>query len=258
MAIGYTAGGQDVYTPNVSDSGGGGTSGVTMTEVLEKLYPVGSMILRYDAKDPNEYLGVGTWEKITDSAVISTTSSDDYVGSVASAQGVTLTEANLPAHTHNITVEDAGSHTHTATVSEAGDHTHTATSASAGAHTHTITVESAGEHTHTTATSYNNNQTAAGTDYTRVVANGSESASNVVSIGSAGEHTHTASSASAGAHTHTITNEDAGVHTHTVTNASAGSHTHTATASETGSGTSFTISTSNLYRIRVIAWHRTA
>lgn len=255
MAIGYTAGGQDVYTPNVSDSGGGGTSGgVTMTEVLEKLYPVGSVILRYDEEDPNEYLGVGTWEQIPVGRFFVTSTS----GSISNGTGVTLSEENLPVHTHNITVDDAGSHTHTATVSEAGEHTHTATSASAGAHTHDITVEEAGEHTHTTATSYNNNQTAAGTDYTRVVANGSESASNVVSIGSAGEHTHTASSASAGAHTHSITNENAGEHTHTVTNASAGSHTHTATASETGEGSVFNITHSMVSSLYVSAWRRTA
>ena len=86
------------------------------------------------------------------------------------ADSVSLTESELPSHTH--TMNTAGSHTHTGTTSTDGEHNHTYgrirngddqsgeqvggggddgsfSTSFAGEHNHTLNVDSAGDHTHT-------------------------------------------------------------------------------------------------------------
>ena len=51
----------------------------------------------------------------------------------------TITENNLPLHSHSCTVSQEGSHTHSGSTNNDGSHDHLAYSGQAGAHTHTIT-----------------------------------------------------------------------------------------------------------------------
>ncbi len=80
-----------------------------------------------------------------------TTPNSQTLGAAGGAQTVTLTAAQMPAHTHSVTgtAESAGAHTHTvasATSTLLGSGTEetaavpdTATTSSSGAHTHTVT-----------------------------------------------------------------------------------------------------------------------
>jgi len=85
------------------------------------------------------------------------------------SETVTLTEAQIPSHDHNM--QPAGDHSHTGTTSTDGNHSHTifsriggqgdtqgssgriggfdGTSSTAGAHSHTLNIDNAGSHTHT-------------------------------------------------------------------------------------------------------------
>lgn len=87
---------------------------------------------------------------------------DSYaVGATGGADSVTLTEAQMPAHTHTGSTNSAGDHNHTVsfldspqvnTVNKQGPDLHnigdlgtgTYTTTTAGAHTHTVTVGSTG------------------------------------------------------------------------------------------------------------------
>lgn len=214
---------------NIEDDNG---NLIAVTTLLDRLYPIGAIIIRYDDSDPSEFLGVGTWEIVDDGYCLMSGDSDD-VGTMGEATAITLTTSNLPSHNHNISVDSAGSHTHTITVD------------SSGAHTHTVTIESAGEHTHEATIEYAYTGTT-GSDATRIVNNDGTESGGIVHIADAGSHTHSASTASAGSHTHSATN------------ANAGSHTHTATADNTGGGEGFTIDDSNMARMYVAVWKRIA
>lgn len=198
------------------------------------------------------------------------------LGSVGGTETHTLTEAQMPNHTHTGTAASAGAHTHTVSgdAGSAGAHTHTVSgsAASAGAHTHTVSgsAASAGAHTHTVSGSAASagahthavslqQLNSAGADGWGKLATGGEYVEGTIpdiDTKSAGAHTHSVSgtAASSGAHTHTVsgtaasngahthaidaTAESDGAHTHTinVTASSAGAHTHTVSISGAGSG----------------------
>lgn len=165
-------------------------------QVLQAVYPIGSIYCSYGNTSPAVLFGFGSWTKIEGRFLLGANSTYG-LGSTGGAATVTLTVSQIPAHNHGASSASAGAHTHTVTVNEAGLHAHTASSNSTGAHTHTITVASGGTHNHTATTA-----SAGAHTHTIAVNNG-------------GEHAHTASSASAGAHTHTASSNQTGAHTHT-------------------------------------------
>lgn len=165
-------------------------------QVLQAVYPIGSIYASYNNTSPSTLFGFGTWAKIEGRFLLGT-SSTYGLGSTGGAATVTLTVSQIPAHNHGASSASAGAHTHTVTVNEAGLHAHTASSNSTGAHTHTITVANGGTHNHT-ASSANNG-----------------AHSHTITVNSGGTHNHTASSASAGAHTHKGSTNTTGAHTHT-------------------------------------------
>lgn len=122
-----------------------------------------------------------------------------------------LTEAEMPSHSHDVTVT-GGSHGHTGSSGSAGNHSHAGTAASGGGHTH----------------GYN--------DYIWPGASGSGNKYDSSSGTEVAEADIARTTASGGAHTHTIATNTTGSHSHTVTVNSA-SHTHTAAAGDAGSDT---------------------
>lgn len=165
-------------------------------QVLQAVYPIGSIYCSYGNTSPATLFGFGTWTKIQDRFLLGA-SSTYGLGSTGGAATVTLTVNQIPAHNHGASSASAGAHTHSVTVNEAGLHAHTASSNSTGAHTHTITVASGGTHNHTATTASAGAHT------------------HTITVNNNGEHTHTASSASAGAHTHTASSNQTGAHVHT-------------------------------------------
>ena len=72
---------------------------------LLKVYPVGSIYISYNNTNPGTLFG-GTWENYGNGRVLKGIKSGT-AGTTGGSSTVTLSTANLPAHTHNI------SHTHT-------------------------------------------------------------------------------------------------------------------------------------------------
>ena len=87
----------------------GGNEPLGKNQLLELIYPVGSIYLSANAVSPATFLG-GTWERIKDKFLLS--SGDTYeAGSTGGEATHTLTESEMPSHTHTFTGEEI-SHDH--------------------------------------------------------------------------------------------------------------------------------------------------
>ncbi|KAI5505678.1 organellar and viral DNA polymerase type B [Trichomonas vaginalis G3] len=79
------------------------------TQILETLYPIGSIYTSMNSTNPATVLGFGMWEQIVDKFLYCANSSKQTGGSKK------ITEANLPAHTHTGTTNTTGNHSHSIT-----------------------------------------------------------------------------------------------------------------------------------------------
>lgn len=144
--------------------------------ILDFVYPIGSLYWSKKSTNPATLFG-GTWTQIKDKFILA--AGDSYAqGATGGSATVTLTTAQLPAHNHSGSAQDAGWHGHSASSNSTGNHTHTLRMnrgeggtlepkilsdgaddwgihangnaiTSAGSHSHTITVNGGGNHTHT-------------------------------------------------------------------------------------------------------------
>ncbi|EAX80020.1 hypothetical protein TVAG_418320, partial [Trichomonas vaginalis G3] len=76
------------------------------TQVLETIYPIGSIYTSMNSTNPASVLGFGTWEQIVDKFLYCANSSKQTGGSKK------IKEANLPPHTHTGTTNFSGDHNH--------------------------------------------------------------------------------------------------------------------------------------------------
>ncbi|KAI5527238.1 phage tail repeat-like family [Trichomonas vaginalis G3] len=78
------------------------------TEILQTLYPIGSIYTSMNSTRPEVVLGLGTWTQIVDRFLYCANSSKETGGSK------TISGANLPAHSHyiNLSTSEAGLHSH--------------------------------------------------------------------------------------------------------------------------------------------------
>ncbi|EAX79020.1 hypothetical protein TVAG_078660 [Trichomonas vaginalis G3] len=78
------------------------------TEILQTLYPIGSIYTSMNSTKPETVLGFGTWTQIVDRFLYCANSSKETGGSK------TISGANLPAHSHyiNLSTSEAGLHSH--------------------------------------------------------------------------------------------------------------------------------------------------
>jgi hypothetical protein len=131
---------------------------------IEMIYPVGSLYLSTTVSDPATQLGFGTWAAFGAGKVLvgQDTGDADFntIEETGGEKEHTLTEAELPSHSHSMAHTHEHSHTHehahthqidppsTAT----GDASSTTTSNQSQDHTHTTTTGNQSlDHTHTTA-----------------------------------------------------------------------------------------------------------
>lgn len=146
---------------------------------------------------------------------------------------VTLTENQMPRHSHNGNTSEAGAHTHTGSADSAGSHTHTGTTQNGGSHKHTGSTYSAGSHKHNLSIGKHHRsfdgENASDHPY-------KTNAGIFVNLetNSAGSHSHTLNMNNAGEHNHGITTDSAGSHTHDVTVNEGGKHTHTVSTEQKG------------------------
>ena len=254
------------------------TSGSLVSDLLNKIYPVGSIYMSAVNVSPASFLG-GTWAAIEQGRMLMAAGSSWQAGTTGGAAYHTLTVAEMPAHDHSAVETAAGGHTHGASTSSAGAHSHSGGTNNAGNHYHTGTTNGAGSHSHTrgsmniTGTFDGNvdddsNGGKSGAFYTtgRPIrgANGGDmggvigfdaSRSWTGSTSTEGSHSHRFSTSWSGLHAHSLSISSAGAHTHSVAIAAAGAHTHAITIGKTGSGAAFSILPPY---IAVYMWRRTA
>lgn len=126
----------------------------------------------------------------------------DYeVGDTGGAANVTLTEAQIPAHSHSGSTESAGSHSHSGSASSAGAHTH-------NIQEHNGTTPS-GTSSGTQGINSSGNQRK-NKSWRNIRTSTSESAATAIRAGSTGAHTHSLSINSGGAHTHSVSVSNTG------------------------------------------------
>ena len=91
-------------------------SGITISSIINLIYPVGSIYISTVSTDPKNIFANTTWEQIKGRFLISagkSISTTYTAGNTGGAETIALTSNNLPAHTHTTTVTEDGSHTHT-------------------------------------------------------------------------------------------------------------------------------------------------
>ena len=81
-------------------------------------YPIGSYYFTSDARNPSEILGGGTWEKLEQGRFLMASGDGYPVGSKGGEATHTLTESEMPSHSHNGDAELSGS------TQGAGGHSH--------------------------------------------------------------------------------------------------------------------------------------
>lgn len=147
---------------------------------IDLIYPVGCVIVTTSESDPR--LSLGSWERITGGRYVRVAGEGEAAMATGGSNSVTLSEANMPEHTHAVsvstTVESGGAHRHSGSAKSAGSHSHNQhdetwynnsshdgwvaksgggyyavshinrKTDAAGAHTHTLTVNSGGSHAH--------------------------------------------------------------------------------------------------------------
>ena len=151
------------------------------TNLLNFIYPVGSVYLAINDVNPNTIFG-GTWEKIEDRYLLGSSSSQaagtaggsnlveytpngtvgsteltteqlpahthTYDKSATTSGGTSLTEAQLPAHTHSYDKASSTSGSTSLTVAQLPKHTHTYAKPNTTSGSTTLTVDQIPRHTH--------------------------------------------------------------------------------------------------------------
>ncbi|KAI5491335.1 phage tail repeat-like family [Trichomonas vaginalis G3] len=134
------------------------------TEILQTLYPVGSIYTSMNSTNPETVLGFGMWKQIVDKFLYCARYSKQTGGSKK------IKEANLPPHTHTGTTNTTGNHSHS--ITKRGYTNLAAGSDRQGMNRYDITTDpvdsstgifcgTAGNHSHTFTT----NPTGSGKDY---------------------------------------------------------------------------------------------
>lgn len=173
------------YVDNVEIGGGG----LTKQEIVDFIYPVGSLFISTTSTNPSTYLS-GTWERWGQGRVPISVSDTDSDFNAANKTG--------------------GEKTHTLLTAEMPSHSHakgTLATSSAGAHEHNVsgTAASAGAHTHK---GWSRDVYSGGGNRAALVTTGTPSSSatnsNVARSAGAHEHSVNGTATSAGNHSHTI------------------------------------------------------
>ena len=180
---------------------------VTLEQVFEAIYPVGSIYMSAVNVNPQSIFG-GSWEQIKDTFLLS--AGDSYkAGAMGGEATHKLSTAEMPTHNHSYSGTTSG---------QSAGHTHgfTATTGTVSAdHSHSGATSAAGQHAHTGR--YTANDTASGSNKNRFNAGGNTYSSTALT-NEAGQHAHTFSTGGISAnHTHGVSGTTGGAstdHTH--------------------------------------------
>lgn len=119
------------FTVSFSSSLPSGSSAITSTpirwarcktDIVNMLYPVGSIVIRYDHTSPASLYG-GTWTRIS-SRFLYATSASGTIGSTGGSNTHTLTVSQIPSHTHGMRAANSTGSTLGAAVAASGNGTY--------------------------------------------------------------------------------------------------------------------------------------
>jgi len=106
-----TTGADNAFTGDNSFSGGMTLTSTSLTDVLGLIYPVGIVITLGVSTNPATLLGIGTWTAIEGTVIVGlkSTGTFDTLDGTGGAETHTLSEDEMPAHTHQGRLADTGS-----------------------------------------------------------------------------------------------------------------------------------------------------
>lgn len=233
------------------------TSGSLVSDLLNRVYPVGSIYMSAVNVSPASFLG-GTWQAIEQGRMLMAAGSSWQAGTTGGAAYHTLTVAEMPAHDHSATETAAGGHTHGASTGSAGAHSHSGSTSSAGDHAHTrgsMNITGAFWNLGTAPQGTNGAIYTGGAPTNHSWIDSHVRTTSGTSINFDASRSWTGWTSTNGNHSHWLSISSAGAHTHSVAIAAAGAHTHAITIGKTGSGAAFSILPPY---IAVYMWRRTA
>lgn len=107
-------------TWNISISGNAASAtnadkvdGYHASDLLSKIYPVGSIYMSMSATNPHDLFGVGTWQRISQGRMLLGADDSTYKAGATGGEAThTLTAEEMPAHSHSGTTSTNGNHTH--------------------------------------------------------------------------------------------------------------------------------------------------
>lgn len=229
-----------------------------VSERIDRLFPVGHVMLSLNAANPSTYGYVGTWELRAKGRTLvghDPANAQRPVGSEFGSSSVTLGMSNLPAFTVRVTgaVSSGGGHVHAVNLGTtgAGSHSHTSTGNTNGSgnHNHSFNVNASWGGNHAHSFSGNTSQIGNHNHGAPVESDWNDYAGNNVpasywsggrrvfynartSTSWDGAHSHSFSGGTSGAgdHTHNVSGntstENAHVHSFSVSTNTVDNHTH--------------------------------
>lgn len=239
-----------------------------VSERIDKMHPVGDIILSMNSANPSTYGYVGTWELAGKGRTLvgfDPANAQRPVGTEFGAENINIGVNNLPAHTVRLTgtVAAAGDHNHSININTtgAGQHTHNvnAQTTAAGDHAHGVHIGTTAEGNH--SHSFSGNTSVAGqhnhgapveavwNDYPQAIVPASYWGggrgtfwNSRSSTSTDGNHSHSVSggTSNAGQHTHIVSGNTNGVgaHQHTLntTTSQVEAHIHNVSGNTAQSG----------------------
>ena len=234
------------------------TSGSLVSDLLNRVYPVGSIYMSAVNVSPASFLG-GTWQAIEQGRMLMAAGSSWQAGTAGGAAYHTLTVQEMPAHDHSAVETAAGGHTHEASTGSAGAHAHSGSTNNAGSHSHTRGSMNITGYIDMARRGGAARDGAGGAMYYGAsfdakikIGESDDWGSRIEFDASRAWRGETSQN---GSHSHWLSISSAGAHTHSVAIAAAGAHTHAITIGKTGSGAAFSILPPY---IAVYMWRRTA
>lgn len=148
VILDFHAGGKGMAIGKISESDGfecqydakfNGALSYKGKELLDLIYPVGSIFLSVNASSPSDLFG-GTWEQISGKFLLA--SGDGYsIGSTGGEEAHTLTSDEMPVHHHSGITDSDGSHSHSY---GSGKYVHLTTDGDTGADTYSGNISGSG------------------------------------------------------------------------------------------------------------------
>ncbi|QDH45699.1 tail fiber protein [Pantoea phage vB_PagM_AAM37] len=231
------------------------TIGVLTAYFMDLFTPVGTVMFRGDAANPNQLFPGTTWVKLPANQVIRTSAENaSDVLTTGGADSVSLNNDHLPSHSHtfsNGSTSQSGNHSHRVWTGAAGGHAHSAYTDAQGNHAHRAWTDAQGAHSHPFLGA---GGTGSGSGLLIGVKEFEIGAGSA--IHNAGLHSHNVGMDAAGNHGHNITVNAVGAHDHAAAMDPAGNHTHTVTGTIglTGSNSPFSVVNAH---VKLVGWRRT-